>query len=199
MSADQIDPEQIQRWVLSHAETLPTSLGALAAFPMDFRKAIAAAANPSTRLHFWSDHLEFFLTSPSDLDTVQQNLIRMVLVELQRLGDLDRAKGDEVFRDLVTRASSSLSPELVHRVFGMLGPPEPPQGLPLPSDWILRRAELGRRAQTPWMKSRAMRRRAVARARLYKWVERKPSPAFNDQTLMGTPNPRSEPSRARLK
>lgn len=135
MSTREIDRKLIETWVASHTETLPTSLVELATYPMDFRKVIASAVNPSTRLRFWSDHLKSFLTFPSDLGTAQQDLVRTVLMELQRLGDLDRAKNDDDFRDLTSRASSALTPELAHRVFGMLGPAEPAEGLPLPTDW----------------------------------------------------------------
>jgi hypothetical protein len=130
--------EQIQAWVERHSHELPQTLSEISRFPMPFRKAIVAAVAPEIRAALWKAHMESFLTPPSELTEPQRELVRDAMVELPviltRLDVAGQRAGERELQALQGRARDLMVPEQIMRIFGTLGPPEPPEGLPLPPD-----------------------------------------------------------------
>jgi hypothetical protein len=123
---------EIVAWVERHRHELPTTLAELAVFPMPFRSIIVNAVEPERRLRFWTEHLKSFLSSPVNLSVQQQEFIAATLPELPEL--LEAPAPNPAMTDWEARASALFSRAEAAKVFGTIGPPEPPGGLPLPAD-----------------------------------------------------------------
>lgn len=125
---------EIQAWVARHAHELPRSLEGLARYPIPFRTAIAAAVGPERCSALWIEHLGTFLGPESELTEPQRDLVRDAIGELPVIVGADRPEGERRMRALENRMRVLITQEQAHRIFGTLGPPEPPEGLPLPPD-----------------------------------------------------------------
>lgn len=131
-------PDQIQAWVARHAHDLPRTLPELSALPIPFRKAIVAAVEPDVRVALWRSHLESFLAPSAELTDAQRALVRDAMHALPAMfGTLERGQRDDAegsARALEDRMRTLITREQAGRIFGTLGPPEPPEGLPIPAD-----------------------------------------------------------------
>jgi hypothetical protein len=126
--------EEIVAWVQRHRADLPQDLAGLSRLPMRFRAVIAHEVRLEQRVRFWAEHLETFLVPTSGLTDAQRVFVRATLTELPDL--LADPAPNVVMSEWESRAAHVFSRMEAARLFGMLGPPEPPGGLPLPADAI---------------------------------------------------------------
>ena len=129
-----LGPDQIRAWVVAHRDTLPQSLAELSRFPIPFRKAIVVALPMDRRIALWREHLERFLDPSIDLTEDQRALVRDAIVDLPRIFGGSPEVGNGRAHALEERMRRLITPAQAAAMFGCLGPPEPPEGLPLPSD-----------------------------------------------------------------
>jgi hypothetical protein len=129
---------EILAWVERHRHELPPTVAELAQFPMPFRSVIVNAVEPERRISLWTEHLQSFLGSQSDLSVPQQEFIATTIPQLPEL--LRAAAPNPVMTAWEARASEVFSPAEASRLFASIGPPEPPEGLPLPPDALPDRA-----------------------------------------------------------
>lgn len=127
-------PEEIKDWVARHANDLPRTLTELARFPIQFRKAIVTALPVDARVSLWDEHLAHFLGPDSKLSGPQQALVRDARAELPAIFGGLPEEARVYARRLEDRMRELITPEQARLIFGTLGPPEPPEGLPLPAD-----------------------------------------------------------------
>ena len=135
-----IDPDEIRAWVEAHAHDLPQTLDELSRLPIPFRKAVVAAVSPEVRMSLWREHLESYASPTSELTPPQRELVADAIVELPIIFQGARAEGEGRARALEDRMRELITREQASRIFGTLGPPEPPEGLPLPPDAVPRGA-----------------------------------------------------------
>ena len=127
-------PDEIRAWVVAHRDQLPQSLTELARFPIPFRKAIVTEVATEVRVAWWREHLESFLGASSRLTAEQQALVRDAIADLPLIFGGIRAEGQPRAKALEDRMRTLITRQQAAEMFGTLGPPEPPGGLPLPSD-----------------------------------------------------------------
>jgi hypothetical protein len=127
-----LNRNEIHAWVERHRDELPTTLAELARFPMRFRTDIVNSAEPQRRIAFWTEHLQSFLGPQSEFSAAQQEFIAATLLELPAL--LSTRGPKPALSDWEARASKVFTRMEAGRLFAMIGPPEPPGGLPLPPD-----------------------------------------------------------------
>jgi len=127
-----LNPNQIREWLERHPESLPQSLDEIARFPVAFRHVMINAVSAQVRVQLWRQHLETFLRPGSPLNEAQRQL---VAVSISRLPELLAAPGpNPVLIEWERQIAEIFSRSEAARVFGSIGPPEPPEGLPLPPD-----------------------------------------------------------------
>jgi len=126
--------DQIKAWVEAHASDLPRTLAELSAFPIAFRRVIVAVATPERRIAFWREQYEDVLARDLTLDPEQRAVIADAIALLPMMWLGDRIDAEPHVRALMDRAHRSFEREQATRIFYRLGPPEPPEGLPLPTD-----------------------------------------------------------------
>ena len=125
--------EDIVAWVEAHRAELPTTVSELAAYPVRFRAVIVNSVSAEQRIAFWTEHLQSFLGEKSTLTSEQQAFVADAIAELPLiLGTSERAQFEARAKALEQRMQGLLTREQAARMFGMVGPPEPPEGLPLP-------------------------------------------------------------------
>jgi len=129
-----LGPDEIQAWVARHAHELPRTLTELSRFPIPFRKAIVAALPAERQVALWREHLAGFLAPEAGLSAAQQGLVRDALAELPAIFGAPRAAGQDRARRLEDQMRGLITPDQAREIFGRLGPPEPPEGLPIPPD-----------------------------------------------------------------
>ena len=117
-----------------HRAELPQTLEKLALLPMPFRKAVFRAVPADIRVNLWREHLASFLTSPNSWSTEQKALLMEVISEMPSILGGDAERGRQSGPSLKSRLSEAFTAEQAFLMFGTLGPPEPPEGLPIPSD-----------------------------------------------------------------
>ncbi|HEY2164452.1 MAG TPA: hypothetical protein VGH04_10695 [Gemmatimonadaceae bacterium] len=124
--------KEIDEWVEAHADDLPRTLAELSAYPVPFRRVIVNYVSPERRTEFWCEHLRTFIGADSRLSAeqcvfVEETIGRLPSMFGKPLTDarVDMKALEDRMRDLFTR-------EQAGAMFGMVGPPEPPEGLPLP-------------------------------------------------------------------
>ena len=125
---------EIERWVESHRDTLPTTLAEISMFPIPFRKVIVNAVSPEARTSLWREHLESFVGPDSALTEDQRQLVRDAIDTLPAMFDGPREDALDRVKALEDRMRILLSRQQAATMFGMVGPPEPEGGLPLPPD-----------------------------------------------------------------
>lgn len=124
--------QQIRDWLDRHPEALPQTLDELARFPVAFRRVMINAVAPEVRVRLWREHLETFLRPESVLNEPQRQLIA---ASIARLPDLLAAPApNPVIIELERQIATVFSRPEAARVFALIGPPEPAEGLPLPPD-----------------------------------------------------------------
>ena len=126
--------DDILAWVEAHQDSLPRTLAELSAFPIPFRKVIVNFVSPEARTAFWREHLTSFIGPDSALTQDQQTLVRDAIAELPLLFTTPRAEFEQRAKALENRMRVLLTRRQAGEMFGMVGPPEPPEGLPLPVD-----------------------------------------------------------------
>ena len=126
--------EDIVAWVEAHRDTLPTTLAELSAFPVPFRKVIVNSVSHEARTSFWLEHLTSFVGPDSALTPDQQALVRDVIADLPSMFGGSREEFQARAKAFENRMRDLFSRRQAAEMFGMVGPPEPPEGLPLPVD-----------------------------------------------------------------
>ncbi len=125
--------DEIVAWVAQHRDTLPITLTELSAYPVAFRRVIVNAVDVERRTTWWQDHVRSFLAPSAGLSDEQR---AFVADAIPILADIFRSESRELMLakmgPLEEKARKVLSREQAATMFGMLGPSEPPEGLPLP-------------------------------------------------------------------
>jgi hypothetical protein len=129
-----LGPDEIRAWVERHRHELPRTLAELVRYPVPFRKAIVHAVAPEVRVALWGEHLAGFLAPGSTLADEQQALVRDAIAQLPTLVGVPVEEGRPRVRQLEERMRVLLTRQQAYEMFGTLGPPEPPEGLPIPPD-----------------------------------------------------------------
>ena len=124
--------EAIRAWMEAHANKLPCTLAELTTYPMVFRRVIARALPLEQRVAVWREHLETVCSAFTSGTPAQRALIADVIEELPTLLSGDLVRTETSMRALEPRMRELLTHEQVIEAFASLGPPEPPEGLPLP-------------------------------------------------------------------
>ena len=125
--------EQILAWVERHRADLPTNLEELSRLPMRFRTVIVNNVDPAQRTRFWTEHLQSFVGPASQLNAEQQEFVVSSISELPQILGSGPAPNPVVI-EWESRLSRVFSRQEAGKIFAMVGPPEPPEGLPLPPD-----------------------------------------------------------------
>ena len=124
--------DQIRAWIDKHPESLPTNLAELCKYPVMFRRVMVNVVAPDVRERLWREHLESFLNDASGLSAEQQAFISATIPQLSAL--LAAPAPNPAMTEFEARARTLFTKQEGGRIFAMIGPPEPPEGLPLPSD-----------------------------------------------------------------
>jgi hypothetical protein len=124
--------EEIVAWVESHADELPGTLADLSAFPTAFRRVIVNHVSPERRTMFWQDHLRTFLAPDSGLSQEQRAFVDEAIEQLPDIFASPLAEAQAKMRPVEDRMRLLFEREQAVAMFGMVGPPEPPEGLALP-------------------------------------------------------------------
>ena len=124
--------EEILAWVEQHRESLPTTLAELSVFPVAFRRVIVNYVSPDQRTRFWQEHLRSFLEPASELSSEQRSYIAETIPLLPDIFKSPLAEAQAKMRPLEERMARVFSRPQCAAIFGMVGPPEPPEGLAIP-------------------------------------------------------------------
>jgi hypothetical protein len=124
--------EAIVAWVEEHHADLPRTLSELATYPMIFRRVIARALPLEQRVTLWREHLATVSSVSTSGTAEQRALIADVIEQLPAILGDDAARTESRMRSLAPRMRALLTHEQLIEAFASLGPPEPPEGLPLP-------------------------------------------------------------------
>ena len=123
---------EILAWVQQHADSLPRTLDELSAYPVAFRRVIINVVSHERRAALWQAHLRTFLGADTALSAEQRVFVESAIEDLPQgfpgsLADVQARLGplEERMRQVLTREQAAA-------MFGMIGPPEPPEGLPIP-------------------------------------------------------------------
>jgi hypothetical protein len=122
------------KWVDAHRDALPGDLAALSAYPMQFRRVIVNNVSPEIRAAMWCDHLRSFLGPKSELSNDDQAFLQNLIADLPAAFVGPSETAQERFVSFSNRSRGRFPPELAGRLFQTIGPPEPPGGLPMPSE-----------------------------------------------------------------
>ena len=124
--------DEIRAWVEAHQDALPSTLAELSQLPIPFRKVIVAFISPERRVAFWREHMTTFVGPDSKLTAEQQAFVQESSHNLPSL--LAAPAPNPVIVAWEARMVGLFSRLEAGPIFGMVGPPEPPEGLPLPAD-----------------------------------------------------------------
>lgn len=125
--------DEIRDWVERHHDRLPKTVAELSAFPVAFRKVIVNYVSPQQRTVFWEEHLRTFLDPRSGLTPEQRKFVAEAIPFLGGIFGSPLAEGQATARSLEGRMRHVFTRQQCATIFGMVGPPEPPEGLPLPA------------------------------------------------------------------
>jgi hypothetical protein len=120
------------RMARTSSRGLPRTLDDLARFPMAFRRVMLNAVTLDVRVRLWREHLEVFLGAESALNELQQQLVVATIPRLPELFATPTPNSAIVQSE--RQLAAAFSPQQAARVFTVIGPPEPPEGIPLPPD-----------------------------------------------------------------
>ncbi len=124
--------DEVLEWVEEHRETLPLTVAELAAFPVAFRRVIVNFVPHEQRTRFWQEHLQSFLGPDSTLSSDQRSFVESTIGDLPRVFGSPLPEAQERIRSMEERMRGLFTRQQAAAMFGMVGPPEPPGGLPLP-------------------------------------------------------------------
>jgi len=124
--------DEIFAWVEQHRDTLPTTVAELSTFPVPFRKVIVNYVEPEQRTRFWEEHLRTFLEPQSDLTADQRAFVAETIPLLAGIFGSPLAEAQSKIRSHEARMGQLFTRPQCAAIFGMVGPAEPPGGLPLP-------------------------------------------------------------------
>lgn len=124
--------DEILAWIEQHRESLPTTLAELSAFPVAFRRVIVNYVSPDQRTRFWQEHLGTFLEPASELSPDQRAYIVETIPLLPDIFNSPLAEAQAKMRPLEERMGQVFTRPQCAAIFGMVGPPEPPEGLAIP-------------------------------------------------------------------
>ena len=125
--------EEIVAWVESHADELPGTLAQLSTYPIAFRRIIVNHVSHDRRTKLWQEHLRSFLGPQSQLSPDQRAFVKATIGALPTLFAQPLVQVQAAMKPLEEQMRALLTREQAAAMFGMLGPPEPPEGLPLPA------------------------------------------------------------------
>jgi hypothetical protein len=123
---------EIVEWVEQHRDALPTTLAELSTFPVPFRKVIVNSVGSEQRTRFWEEHLRTFLEPHAGLTAEQRAFVAEAIPLLAGIFGSQLAEAQAKMRPLEAHMASVFTRQQCAAIFGMVGPPEPPEGLPLP-------------------------------------------------------------------
>ena len=127
-----LSPKQIRAWLERHPEAVPRTLADISRFPMAFRRVMVNTVTPEVRWRLWREHLGTFLEPGSSLNEGQR---KFVAETIPRLPGLFAAPApNPVIVEWERQMATHFSRQEAAHVFAELGPPEPPEGIPLPPD-----------------------------------------------------------------
>lgn len=126
--------EQIRTWLIDHPDALPRTLNDLAQFPMAFRRVMVNAVKAEVRKDLWREHLETFLGSESPLNESQRRIVAATILKFPEL--FTAPAPNPALVEWEREIAITFSRQEAARVFAQIGPPEPPNGIPLPPDAI---------------------------------------------------------------
>jgi hypothetical protein len=124
--------KEILEWVEAHADTLPRTLAELSAYPVPFRRVIVNHVSPEQRTQFWCDHLRTFVGAETRLNPQQCAFVEETIERLPSIFGEPLADAQVQMKALEDRMRDLFTREQAAAMFGMVGPPEPAEGLPLP-------------------------------------------------------------------
>jgi hypothetical protein len=122
---------EIRAWIRQHPEALPSTWADLGRFPMAFRRVLINEVGSDVRSRLWREHLESFLRPESGLTQPQRDMIVATAAELPHL--LAAPAPNPTMLEWEQRAATVFSRQDAARIFMLIGPPEPPEGIPLPA------------------------------------------------------------------
>lgn len=124
--------DEILAWVDGHVDQLPRTLAELNAYPVAFRRVIVNRVGPEQRTRFWREHLLTFLNPDSMLTSEQRAFVQEIVGELPDIFANSLVDVQAKMRPFESRIPGLFERQQAAAMFGMVGTPEPPEGLPLP-------------------------------------------------------------------
>ena len=124
--------DEILAWVEQHRDALPTTLTELSTFPVPFRRVIVNYVPHDQRTNFWQEHLRTFLEPSAGLTAEQHAFVDETIPLLPGIFASPLEEAQEQMRPLEQRMGQLFARSQCAAMFGMVGPAEPPEGLPLP-------------------------------------------------------------------
>jgi hypothetical protein len=129
-----LDRSEILAWVEQHRDTLPTTLDELARYPVAFRRVIVNCVSSEQRTQLWQEHLRTFLAPDAGLIAEQRSFLEQVIPTLRAIFfSPSYEEMQRRMRPLEEGIAARFSRAQGAAMFGMIGPPEPPEGLPIPA------------------------------------------------------------------
>jgi len=125
--------DEILQWVEEHREALPTTIAELAVFPVAFRRVIVNFVPHEQRTRFWQEHLESFLRPQSALSAEQRTFVESTISALPHVFGSPLPEAQQRIRSMEEGMRGLFTRQEAAAMFGMVGPAEPPEGLPLPA------------------------------------------------------------------
>ena len=124
--------DEIVQWVEAHRDRLPTTVAELAVFPVAFRRVIVNFVPHEQRCRFWQEHLRSFLGPESALTEAQRTFVEGTISALPGVFESPLPETQQRIRSMEEGMRGLFTRQEAAAMFGMVGPPEPPEGLPLP-------------------------------------------------------------------
>ena len=124
--------DEILEWVEAHRDSLPTTVAELAVFPVAFRRVIVNFVSNEQRTRFWQEHLQSFLGPGSSLSADQRTFVEATIGGLPGVFGSPLPEAQKLIRSMQEGMQGLFTRQEAAAMFGMVGPPEPPEGLPLP-------------------------------------------------------------------
>ena len=125
--------DEILQWVEEHKDALPATVAELAVFPVAFRRVIVNFVPHEQRTRFWQEHLQSFLGPESSLSTEQRTFVESTISALPQVFGSPLPEAQQRIRSMEEGMKGLFTRQEAAAMFGMVGPPEPPEGLPLPA------------------------------------------------------------------
>jgi hypothetical protein len=123
---------ELRGWIHEHPEKLPLNWSDLGRFPMVVRRVLVNEVRPELRIQLWREHLESFLLPEAGLTQAQRDMIVAAIPELPKL--LSAHAPNPAMVEFEQRIATVFSRPEAGRIFGHVGPPVPPRGVPFPPD-----------------------------------------------------------------